>query len=302
MEVALLQNKLKDVFLTFYVHFLQKQGYKVEIEEGKQRGGEKPFIQVMLEALLDAILITIVIIIGIMKGNMGDIDEYIRQIQQDPDKMIREIKPADLLEAEEVINDHEGTAIKKQDRITESVNVNRVVDNIFEGGLPHIVDNLGKMGAAIENQEKKSFERPTHPLLLRHIKRFRSTSPKIKKGENFDFGKVYDDKQQFDFGNKQTNIEYLNPPSDTNNTEDPRVEYADVYKKSQIDLNKISYKPTNPLKTNSNKRWKSVSHGLYRPNNVEEKEGGSNKRKSNKRKSNKRILKKRMQKRKSMRK
>jgi hypothetical protein len=202
MEVALLQNKLKDVFLTFYVHFLQKQGYKVQIEdieEGKQRGGEKPFIQFMLEALLDAILLTIVIIIGIMKGNMKGnmtyIDEYIEQIKQDPAKTIREIEPADLTDARKLI--HKSLIIsKKLPRIENNEDVNSVVKETFKGNLQDMVHNLGKLGAAItKTQENELNDRPTHVLLQPNQRRKRSMSTQIENAANFNFQDVYDEQK-----------------------------------------------------------------------------------------------------------
>ena len=93
MTVATLKDKTTGAILSLYMHFLEKQGYKVidETKPGTMKGGEKSFFQIMLESFLTAIIVYITILTIQQVKKPEDLLKVLDDVISDPEEVVRKL-------------------------------------------------------------------------------------------------------------------------------------------------------------------------------------------------------------------
>lgn len=270
MEVATLKDKTTGAILSLYMHFLEKQGYKVidETKPGTMKGGEKPFFQMMLEAFLGAIIVYITIVITQQVNKPEDLFKVLDDVTSNPNEIVTKLTEEHSKELndvkERVVNSSIGsdTTLKPETEIsTDSVekNINHVLEKIsnkqkFSEALADMIYMFGKMGG-------ETYRRIDDSEVVNQLTQYREDKLKSNsEGASADFG--FDDV----YGKRPPSKSPLSKlssvvkatreiPAIVENTGD--VRYGDIYKNkgnlgeneiiSDPNIIQLSIKKSNPL-------------------------------------------------------
>jgi AAA+ ATPase superfamily predicted ATPase len=299
MEVATLKDKTTGAILSLYMHFLEKQGYKVidETKPGTMKGGEKPFFQMMLEAFLGAIIVYITIVITQQVNKPEDLFKVLDDVISNPNEIVIKLTEEHSKELndvkERVVNTSIGsdTTLKLETKISTDIvekNINHVLEKIsnkqkFSEALADMIYMFGKMGG-------ETYRRIDDSEVVNQLTQYREDKLNYK-GADFGFDDVYGKRPSKSPLSKLSSVVKATReiPAIVDNTGD--VRYGDIYKRkgnlgeneiiSDPNIVELSIKKSNPLYKTRRLRTlvdEPVKEDLVGMPSEEFKEGGAKKR------------------------
>ena len=163
-EVAILKDKTLDAILALYLYFLEKQGVKVSYEKkgGKMKGGEKPLIQIILEAIIAAV-VYFLIVTGKKFNTKEEVLEDLNNLISNPGKTVDEINkntdPTEIKELQETISANVENAFDNNAE-TNLIDGAEVLERNINNDEIDLIDGAEVFERNINNDERNVIDAP----------------------------------------------------------------------------------------------------------------------------------------------